>query len=162
MVDKAWAVWALAAGLVLGCGADVSAPPGSAAALRAAPPSTSGVAAPVVAHIDGAAIGRAEVERLCALTGLSPRAALERLIAERLLVAHAAAQGYGELPAVERAVTQARVRALLASTIEARTGAGSVEEQKAKLAQLLSGLAQATKVTYDEAAIQRAFASQKR
>lgn len=149
-MSKARAVLALALGLVLGCVDDVKT--GSVP--------TSSVDGPVVAEVDGDAIGLGEVQRLCALTGLSPRAALQRLVGERLLVQHAAEQGYGQLPAVERAAARARVRALLASTIEVSAAGDTLRDQRAKLERLLAELAQTHKVAYDEAAIRHAFAPQ--
>ncbi len=146
-MGKARAVFALALGVLLGCGDD--------AKTAAAPVVT--VQGPVVAEVDGDAIGLGEVQRLCDLTGLSPRAALQRLVAERLLVQHAAEQGYGDLPAVERAAARARVQALLASTIEVSAGGDTLNDQRAKLDRLLAELAQTSKVAYDEAAIRHAF-----
>jgi hypothetical protein len=136
-------------GLTLGCAADAGRP-----GIPASP-----VKGPVIAEVEGDAIGLGEVQHLCDVTGLSPRVALERLVGERLLVAYAAEQGYGDLPVVERSATRARVRALLASTIEAQGPAAGVGEQKAKLDQLLAELTRTYAVTYDQAAIQQAFAS---
>lgn len=149
-MGKARAVLALALGVVLGCVDDTK---------TAAVP-TGSVEGPVVAEVDGDAIGLGEVQRLCDLTGLSPRAALQRLVGERLLVQHAAEQGYGDLPAVERAAARARVRALLASTIEVPAVGDTVTDPRAKLERLLAELAQTHKVAYDEAVIRHAFAPQ--
>jgi hypothetical protein len=149
-VGKPRAVLALALGVVLGC-VDEAKP-------AAGPVGT--VEGRVVAEVDGDLIGLGEVQRLCDRTGLSPRAALERLVGERLLVQRAAEQGYGDLPAVERAAARARVRALLASTIEASAAGDTVSDQRAKLERLLAELAQRSKVAYDEAAIRHAFAAQ--
>jgi hypothetical protein len=147
-VGKARAVWTLAIGVALGCAADSK---------TAAVPAVT-VEGPVVAEVDGDPIGLGEVQRLCDVTGLSPRAALERLVGERLLVQHAAEQGYGELPAVERAAARARVRALLASTIEAPGAADTTEARRAKLQRWLVELAQTSRVAYDEATIRHVFA----
>jgi len=121
---------------------------------------TSGPLGAAVAQVNGDAIALGEVQRLCDATGLAPREALERLIAERLLVQHAAAQGYGELAVVERGVQQARVQALLAREIE---GSGSLKDSEArrdKLTRWLALLARGTPITYDEMAIRHAFAEQ--
>jgi hypothetical protein len=123
---------------------------------------TGSLQGPVVAEVDGDVIGLAEVQHLCSVTGLSPRAALARLVSERLLVRHAAEQGYGELRAVERAAARARVRALLASTIEASGEASTPDQQRVRLEQLLTELAQKSKVSYDEVAIRQAFAHESR
>lgn len=72
---------------------------------------------PVVASVDGDQIALSEVEELVRATQLTPREALSRLEGERLLGAYAAQRGYGEQVMV-RDLKQARVRALLASTVE--------------------------------------------
>lgn len=149
-MDRARAVLTLVFGAVLGCGEDA----------RPTSVPTSPVQGPVVAEVDGDAIGLGEVQRLCDVTGLSPRAALERLVSERLLVQHAAEQGYGELPAVERAAARARVRALLAATIEGAGAGTAVSQQREQLERLLAELAQRSHVAYDEAAIRQAFVQQ--
>jgi len=151
----------LALSLAIACGSGTAAPTPEA--------STASVRGPVVARVDGDPIGLAEVQQLCSVTGLPAHEAHERLVSERLLVRHASAQGYGELAVVERAAAQARVRALLAQTVEASGApaplagrpeaarAAPLAQQKAELDRLLAQLAQKTRVAYDEAAIQQAF-----
>jgi len=153
------------------CGDDTRVPAGAAGlrAHTAEPGAASSAGGPVVAHVDGEPIGLAEVQQLCSATGLQPDQALRRLVSERLLVRHASSEGYGELAVVERAARQARVRALLARTVEAPqtpTTLGSradpaptvtVAEQKERLDRLLTQLAQQVGVKYDEVAIQQAF-----
>ncbi|MDB4975499.1 MAG: hypothetical protein JWN48_3840 [Myxococcaceae bacterium] len=136
-----------------------------------APRPASGELGQAAALVDGEAISLDEVERLRASTGLSARAALDRLIGERLLSRYAEQHGYGKLRAVTQGVEQARVQALLAREVEGRTRAGeesraiesaassqATAERAARLERLLGQLAQQTKPRYDEAAIQKAFA----
>ena len=111
-----------------------------------------------VASVNGTAIQLTEVAELSRRTGLPPREALARLVAERLLVQYAEAEGYGEHRAVQQELTRARVRALLAQTVEAGTQPGDTEARRDKLAALLSELAGRSSPSYDEAAIARAFA----
>jgi hypothetical protein len=132
---------------------------------RAAQPASIGLA---IAHVNGEAIGLSEVQRLCDATGLGPREALERLIAERLLSQHAAEQGYGQRATVEQGVQQARVRALLEREIETHPpprerasepdAADASAAARAKLDGLLRELAAKTPIHYDQAAIEQAFA----
>ena len=72
----------------------------------------------VVARVDGAPIGLDEVRELCERTGLAPRAALERLVDERLLAHAALARGYQRSRQVAREGQRAGVQALLAAAVE--------------------------------------------
>jgi hypothetical protein len=72
----------------------------------------------VVARVDGAPIGLDEVRELCERTGLAPRAALERLVDERLLVRAALARGYQQSSQVAQEGQRAEVQALLAAEVE--------------------------------------------
>ena len=111
-----------------------------------------------VASVNGSAIQLSEVAEVCRRTGLLPREALAQIVSERLLVQYAEAQGYDEDSVVQRELTRARVRALLAQTVEADTQPGDTEARKRKLAALLSELAERSPPNYDEPAIAHAFA----
>jgi hypothetical protein len=110
-----------------------------------------------IARVEGQEIARAEVERLVTASGLSPERALQRLIEERLLVAHARERGYDALPAMQRELDRALVRALLAEELGVGTDPAQVEAQRTRLDALLEALGGRTQVRYDEAAISRAF-----
>jgi PPIC-type PPIASE domain len=87
----------------------------------------------VVANVDGTAITLAEVERLAARGGLTPKAALERLEAEVLLEREAERRGYANLSEVELVGRQAKVQALLATYVESeRATAADVDEAYAQ------------------------------
>lgn len=113
-----------------------------------------------VARIDQETISLAELQSFCRATGSSPRAALDRLIGERLLASYAAKRGYDALPSVRRGIEQARVRTLLAREVEGPGSPEGVAQRRDKLDRWLVSLAQAAHVTYDEAAIQKAFAQE--
>jgi hypothetical protein len=84
---------------------------------------------------------------------------LERLIAERLLVAHAERAGYGNLPSVQREAERALVRELLARELGPSTpDAARTATQTEQLSALLRQLAAQAHVEYREQAIARAFA----
>jgi hypothetical protein len=118
--------------------------------------STSPGAAPMpadaAAQVAGQTISLAEVEALARSTGLAPRAALEALVRERLLVDHARA--YARHASVQHGVEQALVRKLLADEV----GDAEPEVQRAALARLLARLTAEAHVAYREDAIQRTFA----
>ncbi len=95
--------------LLIGCG-------GASGPADQAGPHALGLAA---ALVNGEPIELAEVRRLSIATGLTPQAALSRLVTERLLEQYARARGYAAEPAVRRGVAQAQVRALLAQAVEA-------------------------------------------
>ena len=122
------------------------------------------------AQVGGDVISLEEVRAACADTGDTPRAALALLVRERLLASYAQQRGYGELPEVRLGVERARVHALLTRAVEGK-GSGqepdsklpdSAEDVRARreaLERLLRQLTQQAHVHYDEAAIQKAFAS---
>ena len=79
---------------------------------------SSAVGGRVVSTVDGHAITVGEVEALVR-AGLSPREALRRLQAERLLMAEAERLGFGKTAAASQVATQARVQALLEAEADA-------------------------------------------
>jgi hypothetical protein len=105
----------LCAGLTaaLGCGDTV-------ASLRASVGRHGSSAhADVVSTVNGSGIRAQEVQRLARAGGLSARAALARLQAERLLAQEAEQRGYGHSLETQRVARQALVQALLERDIEA-------------------------------------------
>ena len=123
-------------------------------------------AGPVVARVNGEAIGLEEVRAVCAASGLSPELALARLVDERVLAQYAEQRGYGDLAETQTELARARVRALLGQTVEApasRSESGSQTTQSAArepqqgLDDLLKQLRAKTKVVYDESAVRRAM-----
>jgi hypothetical protein len=136
-------------GLLAACGADHRNTP---------QPAEQGASAAPVATVNGEPIALGDVLAVCRATELSPRQALAQLVAERLLVQHAAARGYGERPEVQRALTQASVRALLSDAVERSAATEDAAVRRRRLDELLSELAQRTPVKYDEPALARAFA----
>jgi len=85
-----------------------------ACAPPAAPePEGQGAEAGVVARVDGAAIRVEELTRLAAARGLSPEAALERLIDERLLEAEAERRGLQQRADVRLAPKRALAQLVL-------------------------------------------------
>jgi hypothetical protein len=89
----------------------------------------------IVANVDGTAITLAEVERLAARGGLTPKAALERLEAEALLEREAERRGYASLAEVEEVGRQAKVQALLEQDVESeRTTPAEVDDAYVKQA----------------------------
>lgn len=113
-----------------------------------------------VATVNGEPIALGEVERFVAASGLSPRAALAQLTAERLLAQYAAARGYGELREVEAELERALVHALLAREVERDLPAGDVEARRERLSAWLLELQRAAQPRYDDAVIARALAKQ--
>jgi parvulin-like peptidyl-prolyl isomerase len=81
---------------------------------------TSNVGGQVVSTVNGEPIALAEVDELVA-AGLTPQEALERLQAERLLVAEARRRGVGDEWAVSEVERKAAVQALLSETASAVT-----------------------------------------
>lgn len=112
------------------------------------------------ALVEGQPIALEDVERLVRASGLAPREALARLIAERLLVRYAAERGYGGSDAVRRGAKQASVQALLAAEVEAALPAEAVDARRDRLAALLSALARKTHVTYHEEIVRKALADE--
>jgi hypothetical protein len=100
------AVWIFA--LCLACGGSGTRESGRAG---------GALAQGVVANVDGTAITLAEVQRLCD-RGLTPKAALDRLVAEALLAGEAARRGFEAVDLVEQVGRQALVQALLEGDIE--------------------------------------------
>jgi hypothetical protein len=74
---------------------------------------------PIVAHVQGTAIGLEQVRELAQATGLSPRDALSRLEDAVLLQQRAEQLGYQRSELVQRETRRALVQALLAETVEA-------------------------------------------
>lgn len=83
----------------------------------------------VVATVDDAQIGVDDVADVVRGTGLAPQKALERLVSEQLLFAHAERRGYGRDKALERELKRARARALLAEVIEREIAPESIPEK---------------------------------
>jgi hypothetical protein len=113
--------------------------------------------AEAVAQVNGEPVSVADVAAHAGATGLSPKEALAQIVADRLLIQHAEAGGYGALPAVERAVTQARVRALLADEIERTVPADDVQGRARRLDALLAEIARRTPVRFVDAGVQVAL-----
>jgi hypothetical protein len=92
----------------------------------------------VAARVNDDVISLAEVEALVRSSGLSPKAALGRLVDERLLSQYATSRGYGELGSVGMELERARVRALLEQVVEREVSAASVtaDEISARLEEL--------------------------
>jgi hypothetical protein len=109
------------------------------------------------ALVNGDPIALSEVEALARATGVTPKRALEQLVAERLLAQHAEARGYAQSAAVERELERARVRAVLSAEIEAPNVPGDVAARERKLAALLATLRQQSAIEYREQAIGRAL-----
>lgn len=130
---------------------------GCTASQDAGEPVPERVATPA-ALVNGEAIAIEEVRELVRASGLPPKRALERLVAERLLAQYAAERGYGEHVEVQRGGAQERVHLLLAQAVEAGSDAGDVATRRTKLELLLAELARRTPVTYHEATIARALA----
>lgn len=131
--------------LLAGCGGEP--------ALRV-DPETRGIE---VASVNGEAIGIDEVRELSRATGLAPRAALRRLVDERLLAQRAEAGGYGERVSVRRELVRAAVRALLAEAVERAVPESDVTGRTARLAALLTELRRTTPVHFDEAGVRAAL-----
>lgn len=120
---------AIGLGLTLACACGGV---GSGAGDRARNPhGNSNVGGQVVSTVNGEPITLAEVDELVA-AGLTPREALERLQAERLLAAEARRRGVGDEWAVSEVARKAAVQALLSETAGAVTV--SNEELEAALA----------------------------
>lgn len=96
---------------------------------------TATVGGGVISTVDGHPIAVSEVQELVA-AGLSPRVALARLQAERLLMADAERRGFGRLASVALVAEQARVQALLEA--EADAVVASEQELRAAYAANLS------------------------
>jgi parvulin-like peptidyl-prolyl isomerase len=96
-----------AAVALLGCGGER----GDSARVRQAR-ATAALGGQIVSTVDGQAIAVDEVQEL-ARAGLSPRTALRRLEAERLLVAEATRRGLAKRAPVREVARQALVQALL-------------------------------------------------
>jgi parvulin-like peptidyl-prolyl isomerase len=90
---------------------------------------TAMVGGAVVSTVDGHPITVDEVEELVR-AGLSPREALDRLQAERLLMSDAERRGFGKLPSVALIGEQARVQALL----EAEAAAVTISDEDLRAA----------------------------
>lgn len=78
-------------------------------------------AATEAARVNGVVIAVAEVAAAASLLNLDPKAALERLVAEQLLVAEAKRRQLGALDDVERVGRQAAVQLLLKHDVEGVT-----------------------------------------
>jgi hypothetical protein len=83
---------------------------------------------PVVARVQGSAIGLEEVRELSLATGLSPREALSRLEDALVLEQTAIRLGYDRSGSVMREARRALVRALLAQTVEAEVRPETIPE----------------------------------
>lgn len=120
---------AAAAFLAGGCGGEGT---GSAPDLPAQTEASGPVPETVLARVEGSAITRGEVEALLALpdAGLAPRAALDRLIEHRLLVAEARRRGVDRELEVQDARRSALARAYLERTIGQGVNPGSIDEAK--------------------------------
>jgi parvulin-like peptidyl-prolyl isomerase len=82
----------------------------------------------VLATVADAPINAGEVGALARATGLSPRDALDRLIAEQLLAREAERRGYAARPEVGAAVERASVRAWLEAEVERAVPASAVTD----------------------------------
>ena len=82
----------------------------------------------VLATVAGTPITAGEVVTLARATGLSPRDALDRLIAEQLLAREAQRRGYATRPEVSAAVERASVRAWLEAEVERAVPASTVTD----------------------------------
>jgi hypothetical protein len=109
----------------------------------------------VVARVNGDVVTLRQVRELCRQTGVSPEAALARLVDELLLAQYAEARGYAELRTTRRELERARVRALLEQAVEADGGASAPPGQR--LEQLLTKLRRQTEVIWDEASVRAAL-----
>lgn len=107
------------------------------------------------ALVNGSPISIDEVAALAHATGLTPREALERLVAARLLAQHAEERGYAARPEVRRGVERARVRLLLAQEVESGSSASDVDLRRQKLEALVAALAHRTPADYREEAIDK-------
>jgi parvulin-like peptidyl-prolyl isomerase len=103
---------ALAISLALACGCD------RGEQARDRPNEAGALGQGVVATVNGAPITLRELQLFVDRSGLSPRAALERLEAELILAGEAQRRGYAETAPVDETVRQAEVQALLIRDIE--------------------------------------------
>ena len=110
-----------------------------------------------LARVNGEAVSVAEVAARAHATGSTAKEALSQLVAERLLVQHAQAGGYGALPSVGRAVTQASVRALLAEEIERTIPVEDVAGRARRLEALLAEIARRAPIRFVDAGVQAAL-----
>ena len=83
---------------------------------------------PVVARVQGTAIGLEQVRELAEATGISPREALAMLEDALLLEQHARQRGYDRSELVVAETQRALVRALLAETVEAEVTPESIDQ----------------------------------
>jgi hypothetical protein len=113
--------------LVLGSGACGRGP--GAQQMHAAR-GTSAVGGQVVSTVDGYPITVADVQSLATAGGMSPRDALSRLQAERLLMIEAERRGFARSAAVDEVAQKARVQALL----EAEAAAVSLSDEEIRAA----------------------------
>ncbi len=127
----------LVAALLGACGSEGPASPVLGAAVAGGAPTAAGGSAvagvgrrAVVARVGDARILAGEVVDLARATGLSPRAALDRLVGEALLGREAARRGYGARPEVVAETQRASVRAWLAAEVERALPPSAVTEEE--------------------------------